>query len=140
MRVVIVGGGIGGVATAVALQKHGIESVVLEQAGAIADVGAGVAFSSNGVRVLAHLDCLKHTRQTAVRSEHAVSRVMKDDTLINAMTFGDLTERAYGYPACYLHRSDLLAALLAELHGGRLKLGARAIAFEERPDGVSVQL
>jgi salicylate hydroxylase len=51
-RVVIVGAGIGGIATALALRRCGIEHVVLEQAPRLTEVGAGIHLSPNGTRIL----------------------------------------------------------------------------------------
>src|SRR5262249_5271361 len=55
LRVVIVGGGIGGVAPATALIRAGMAVRLYEQAAALTEVGAGVAIQPNGVRVLQHL-------------------------------------------------------------------------------------
>ncbi|MDX1384735.1 MAG: FAD-dependent monooxygenase, partial [Thermoanaerobaculia bacterium] len=55
MRVVIVGAGIGGIALALTLQREGLDHVVLEQAEELAEVGAGIQLSPNGVRVLGYL-------------------------------------------------------------------------------------
>ena len=52
MRVVIVGAGIGGSALALALQKAGVNYVLLEQAPELRAVGAGIQLSPNGVRIL----------------------------------------------------------------------------------------
>ena len=51
-RVVVVGGGIGGLAVALACRQHGAEVLVLEQAQAIEEVGAGIQISPNGLCVL----------------------------------------------------------------------------------------
>src|SRR5690348_16955652 len=55
LRVVIVGGGIGGVAAANALLRRGINVSVYEQASALTEVGAGVALQPNGIRMLRRL-------------------------------------------------------------------------------------
>ena len=55
LRVAIVGGGIGGLATANALLQRGIEVRVYEQAAALTEVGAGVALQPNGIRMLRRL-------------------------------------------------------------------------------------
>src|SRR5579862_4206230 len=51
-KVVIVGGGIGGLTAALALLKRGVDVEVYEQSGALKEVGAGVQIGSNGTRVL----------------------------------------------------------------------------------------
>ncbi|MGF6227646.1 2-polyprenyl-6-methoxyphenol hydroxylase-like FAD-dependent oxidoreductase [Inquilinus ginsengisoli] len=55
LRVAVVGGGIGGAATAHALLRRGMDVRLYEQAAALAEVGAGVAIQPNGVRMLRRL-------------------------------------------------------------------------------------
>ena len=55
VRVAIVGGGIGGLTTALALREFGFESEVYEQAPALLDVGAAIAIWPNAMRVLERL-------------------------------------------------------------------------------------
>jgi len=54
MRALVVGGGIGGMAAAVALIRRGIEVRVYEQAPRLAEVGAGVVLAPNSLRLLRH--------------------------------------------------------------------------------------
>ena len=58
LRVVIVGGGIGGLAAANALLQRGIDVRVYEQAAALTEVGAGIALQPNGIRMLHRLGFL----------------------------------------------------------------------------------
>ena len=55
IRVAIAGGGIGGIATALALAKHGIASDVYERRAAFPEEGAGIQIGPNGARILEHL-------------------------------------------------------------------------------------
>jgi salicylate hydroxylase len=55
LRVAIVGGGIGGLAAAVALRQRGIDAHIYEQAAALTEVGAGLTLQPNGVRMLRRL-------------------------------------------------------------------------------------
>ena len=55
MRVIVIGCGIGGAATSLGLSRVGISHVVLEQAGELAEVGAGLQMSPNATRVLQNL-------------------------------------------------------------------------------------
>ncbi|MEZ5566717.1 MAG: NAD(P)-binding protein, partial [Gammaproteobacteria bacterium] len=54
-HVVIVGAGIGGLATALALQQLAIRVSIYEQAPVLAEVGAGLTLASNGSKILLHL-------------------------------------------------------------------------------------
>ncbi|MFD3622023.1 FAD-dependent monooxygenase [Streptomyces sp. NPDC058676] len=66
LRVAVVGGGIGGLATAAFLHRAGIASTVYEQAPALAEVGAGLVVSPNAVRLLRSLGQLDRLRERAV--------------------------------------------------------------------------
>src|SRR6188472_1517709 len=52
MRVIVAGGGIGGLTTAIALRHHGIDALVLEQAEVMSEIGAGIQIASNAAVVL----------------------------------------------------------------------------------------
>ena len=55
MRVLIAGGGIGGLTTAIALRHQGIDALVLEQAEVMTEIGAGIQIASNAAVVLREL-------------------------------------------------------------------------------------
>ncbi len=55
LRAVVAGGGIGGIAAAVALARAGVDVRVYEQAHQLAEVGAGVSLAPNGLRMLERL-------------------------------------------------------------------------------------
>src|ERR1700742_3216329 len=63
MRVLVAGGGIGGLTTAIALRHHGINALVLEQAKVLAEIGAGIQIAANAAIVLRELGL-----ETAIRS------------------------------------------------------------------------
>ncbi len=55
MKALIIGGGIGGVSAAIALQRVGIEAVVFEQADTLREIGAGLSVWTNAVKALRKL-------------------------------------------------------------------------------------
>jgi salicylate hydroxylase len=61
MHAIVVGAGIGGLATALACHQAGIAVTLLEQAGALKEIDAGIQISSNGTRVLRELGLLDAT-------------------------------------------------------------------------------
>jgi 2-polyprenyl-6-methoxyphenol hydroxylase-like FAD-dependent oxidoreductase len=71
----VVGAGIGGLATALALGRTGWRVTVLEQAAAIGEVGAGIQLSPNGVRVLSSLGVLEELLPTTFRPEAVEMRL-----------------------------------------------------------------
>lgn len=140
MRVIIAGGGIGGLATAVALRQHGIEAKVFEQAEAFGDIGAGVWITANGVRVLRHLGAAGEFEANAVLCERQISSRIEDNSPITQVVHGDRALDYYGVPSYFTHRSDLLSALLNRLDPGAVYLGSKVARFQEEPDCVSLQL
>jgi 2-polyprenyl-6-methoxyphenol hydroxylase-like FAD-dependent oxidoreductase len=69
LKVFIVGCGLGGLGTALALARHDISSVVVEAAPALADVGAGIQAGPNFTRVLKRLGLFEKFREKAVTLE-----------------------------------------------------------------------
>lgn len=108
----VVGGGIGGLAAALALSRTGREVRLIEQAPELTEIGAGLQVGPNASRALDKLGVLDEAAAAAVRPERA--------TMLDAFTGGPLTvldltdsfRERYGYPYLVLHRRDLLDVLL----------------------------
>lgn len=139
MRVIIAGGGTGGLATAIALRKVGIEPLVLEQASAFTAIGAGLGLYANAMKALTYLGADAYWRENAARIDVAEQRGLGDDELI---TTGSLDPQAEKYGEHYYcgHRADLLSSLLAPLPPGCVRTGSRVVAFEETDRDVRVEL
>ena len=139
MRVIIAGGGTGGLAAAIALRKAGIEPLVLEQAPAFTAIGAGLGLYANAMKALSYLGADAYWRQTAARIDVAEQRGLADDQVI---TSSSLEPRAakYGEPYYCGHRADLLTSLLMALPAECVRTGSRVVAFEETARDVRVEL
>jgi salicylate hydroxylase len=139
VRVIIAGGGTGGLAAAIALRQAGLEPLVLEQAPAFTAIGAGLGLYVNAMKALSYLGADAHWRQTAARIDLAEQRGLGDDQLI---TESSLQPRAakYGEPYYCGHRADLLTSLLLALPPECVQTGSRVVAFEETADDVRVEL
>ncbi|BEP14855.1 3-hydroxybenzoate 6-hydroxylase [Acidothermaceae bacterium B102] len=109
--VVIVGGGIGGLTTALSLVRSGRSVRVLERASAFAEVGAGIQLAPNATRTLDQLGLLDEVISVGVLPRRIV---MADAVGGGELTWLDLTDfpKRYGGPYIVLHRSDLLDILL----------------------------
>lgn len=140
MFVIVVGGGVGGLATGLALQRANFDYLILERARELTDVGAGFWLTANGIKVLRHLDCEQRLMQTAVRVEDQVTRRLEDNSLIYTTKLGATAEAQYGAPSVFSHRRDLLSALYAGLDPSRVRLAARVMSYEEHSDHVQVHL
>ena len=131
MRIVVVGGGIGGLAAALALRREGFEPAVFERAPALLEVGAAIAVWPNAFRVLERLG-LGETllaRAGRIRSARWLGR---DGRQYNHFNFPET-----GVPAVALHRADLQGALLRELSAGWVHLGKTFAGFDA--DGEEVR-
>ncbi|MBZ4318339.1 FAD-dependent monooxygenase [Streptomyces huiliensis] len=134
-RIAVVGGGIGGLAAAVALRRSGVEAVVHEQAPRPTATGAGVAIGANGHRVLRSLGIDRRLATTAVVPLRVDFRHWSTGRTVAGLGIGDSYEQRFGAPFRHLERSALQDALLAAADGIPVRFGARCTGVEQTPDG-----
>ena len=132
MRALIVGGGIGGLAAAVALRRIGVEVEVHERAPELAEVGAGLSLWSNAVQALRRLGVAERVLAEATPIRSAVTYDVQGRVL-SEMSVEPLASRA-GEPSVCAHRAELQRALAAELDPSVLRLGRACVGVEERLD------
>ena len=121
----IVGGGIGGVATALCLRRVGLDFLLLEQAEALREVGAGIQLSPNAVRILQALGLGAALARIAVRPASLEIRSWQSGDLILTTPLGDVADRHFGAPYFHAHRADFLDLLVTALGRDRVRLGER---------------
>ncbi|MAE92151.1 MAG: monooxygenase, partial [Pelagibaca sp.] len=107
-QIIVAGGGIGGLAAALALRQRGAEVRVLEQAGAITEVGAGIQVSPNGLRVIEALGLGEALRARACRGRAVRLRDYRDGAEVTRLDL-DRLPSSQGY--YFVHRADLIALL-----------------------------
>lgn len=142
-KILIAGAGIGGLTAASCLLKAGHDVLVLEQAPALAEIGAGIQLSANAMHVLNDLGLGPAIAATAVRPAAYVFRLHDTGEMISRFPLAEEHERLNGAPYNQLHRADLhnlLAAKAAELKKDVLRLNARLAGFEESANGVRARL
>ncbi len=139
MRVIIAGGGTGGLATAISLRKLGIETVVLEQAPSFAAIGAGLGLQVNATRALTHIGGDRYWRASCARidAEHSLS--LSSGALISAVDNAAQVAK-YGEHYYCGHRADLLRSLLEALPADSVRVASRVVGFEQTGEDVRVQL
>lgn len=128
MRAVIIGGGIGGLAAAVALRKVGVESRVVEQAAAIREAGAGLSLWPNAIVSLRELGVEEKVTASGSVVETIRSRT-SSGRAISATGLAELSREA-GAPCICIHRAVLQRILLGELPADSVRTGARCVSFE----------
>src|SRR5207302_10246067 len=107
----IIGGGIGGLAAALALLRRGLDVDVYEQAPELKEVGAGIQISSNGTRVLHALGLEQALAAVqAIPTPRAIRHWRTGETW-NWFELGAATGQGYGAPHIMLHRGDRLGVL-----------------------------
>jgi salicylate hydroxylase len=115
-RQIIVGGGIGGLAVALALARHGIASDVLERRPVFAESGAGIQIGPNGTRILDWLGISDVLRPHAtVPTAIEVNDGRNEGRLLAELPLGDWITRRHGSPYWVVRREDLHAALQARV-------------------------
>lgn len=136
--IAILGGGIGGLAAALALHQAGCRVTVFEQASRYARVGADINLTPNAVRALDGLGIGKALRRTAARPRFRISRMWDTGEETSRLPMAKEAERQYGAPQLTMHRADLLAALEGALPPDCLQLGRRAVSVAQDGVGASI--
>jgi len=132
LNIGIIGGGIGGVATAVALHRAGIDSTVYERAPELREVGAGMMLWPNATRVLKELGLLERVAACSGPSRNFLVRASSGTILM------DISLGQFDVPALCTRRSDLLEALISALPAESIRLGHDFESFEGRKRTVGV--
>jgi 2-polyprenyl-6-methoxyphenol hydroxylase-like FAD-dependent oxidoreductase len=129
VRVVIIGAGIGGLAAAVALRQMGIETLVIERAARIREVGGGLSIWSNAANALRALGLEANVMASASVIERTSTRTPGGD-LIAQNEFNAISRLA-GAPCICIHRAALQEILLDSLPPASLRTGARCRGFDD---------
>ncbi|MCG5213160.1 FAD-dependent monooxygenase [Streptosporangium soli] len=136
-EILIAGGGIGGLATALALAASGHATRVLERAPAFEEVGAGIQLAPNATRLLDRLGVLTAVVAAGVLPRRLVLADALDGDELTALDLTDFPER-YGGPYVVMHRADLLRILHRACReaGVALETGAEVVRLADRGDRV----
>ncbi len=137
MKPLVIGGGIGGLTAAIALQQRGIEAHVYEAAPVLAPVGKGIGVPTNALLVLDRLGLADAVAARGVEIEHAEIC----DLHAGVLQIVDLeaARRQHGRGTVTILRAELQAALLEGLAPGTLHAGKRLLSTEQHETGVAVQ-
>ena len=136
LSVAIVGAGMGGLATAAALRRVGIDVTVYEQAQQFARIGAGIQIGCNAMRVLRELGLESRLRQQSFYPRSWNNRDWRTGEVKFDMIFGEAAERRFGAPYLLAHRGDLHAALASIVPDDCIRLDHRLVGFDESAGGV----
>lgn len=130
VQLIVAGGGIGGLAAAVAGTRAKATVRVLEQAAQLREFGAGIQLGPNVTRVLARWGLADALQPVAARPEAIVVRDAVDGRELGRLPLGAPFEQRYGAPYLTIHRADLQKLLLeaATRSGAELRTRSRVVA------------
>ncbi len=137
MTVLVVGGGIGGLATALAFQRQGIRSLVFERTPQVREVGSGLILAGNAVTALHKLGLADVLQTIAAPLLSASIRSWRGEVLVD-MPMQEAMRR-FGASTVAVHRAELQAALVQALEKGSLHTHMHGIGFEQDEAGVRVR-
>jgi salicylate hydroxylase len=142
IKVLIAGGGIGGLTAALECARQGFAVEVFEQAAEFSDVGAGIQLSPNPSRVLLSLGLGDALQSVAFLPEGTEFRHWRNGKLLSHNPLGAVALEKYGAPYYHIHRADL-TNVLAEAAGVEpnvtLHTDVRVTGFSQSGDGVRLE-
>jgi 2-polyprenyl-6-methoxyphenol hydroxylase-like FAD-dependent oxidoreductase len=139
--VLVAGGGIGGLAAALALARRGFSVKVLEQAQELGEIGAGIQLGPNAFAAFDALGVGPSARASAVYADELVMYDALDESVVGQLAVGEAFRKRFGNPYAVIHRVDIHRALLdgARANGHiELLTSTRVERIEQDAAGVTV--
>jgi len=139
--VIVAGGGIGGLAAALALAQRGFRVEVLEQASEIGEIGAGVQLAPNAFAAFDALGVGAAARARAVHTDRLVMMDAVDESVVAEIPTGDAFRARFGNPYAVIHRADVHLSLLQAVRAQpavELRTSTRVVGFEPADAGGGV--
>lgn len=140
-QVLIAGGGIGGLAAALACARQGLAVQLIERADRFIEVGAGIQIGPNVTRILQAWGLQDALACVAAFPERLQARDAQTGQLLGRLRLGERARALYGAPYATIHRADLHALLLdaAKAAGVQIALGQTIAGWSESTEGVVAQ-
>jgi salicylate hydroxylase len=142
-RVLIAGGGLGGLTAAAALLKMGCDVEVFEQAPELREVGAGLQLSANGTRVFYALGMGEALKAHSCEAQGKEIRIWSSGETWKLFDLGRISVERYGYPYFTVYRPDVLNVLADAVRREKpdaIHLGSRCVGFSQDVSSVSLLL
>jgi salicylate hydroxylase len=134
LPVIVAGGGIGGLAAALALVRQGFQVTVLEQAAEIGEIGAGIQLGPNAFHAFDALGVGDKTRSRSVFTDYMVMHDALDEYQVGKIPTGEAFRQRFGNPYAVIHRVDIHKSLLeGAVETGRVKFvtSTRVVRIEQ---------
>jgi len=139
--ILIIGGGIGGLAAALALSHKGIRTLLIEQADEFREVGAGIQVGPNGFRALETLGVAEQLADLTVLPDDLVFMDSVTATQITSIPTGAAFRDRFNYPYALIHRADLHNVLLKacrEAEHVQFRVATKIDRYEDEGQGITV--
>lgn len=141
--ILIAGGGIGGLATALVLARDGHAVTVLEQAASFGEIGAGIQLGPNIFKMFAWLGLTDVVSKVSFFPPGLGMNDVRTGEKVVRVPLGDVSRATYGFPYGVIYRADLHRVFLdacRELPNITLRTQAKLASFEQTADSVRVHL
>lgn len=140
LQMLIAGGGIGGLAAAVACTQRGVPVQLLERAAQLSEVGAGIQIGPNVTRILQAWGLGDALAQVAAFPPRLQARDAQTGQVLGTLTLGERAQSLYGAPYATIHRADLQGLLhsAAQSAGVDIRLGLTVQGWQDTSDGLGV--
>ncbi len=141
LPVLVAGGGIGGLAAALALTRQGFHVKVLEQSPEIGEIGAGIQLGPNAFHAFDALGVGDKTRSRAVYTDYMVMHDAIDEYQVGKIPTGEDFLKRFGNPYAVIHRVDVHMSLLeGAQETGKVEIltSTRAARIEQDASGATV--
>ena len=140
--VLVAGGGIGGLAAALALVREGYNVKVIEQSAQIGEIGAGIQLSPNAFAACDALGVGANLRAKAVYTEEMIMFDAIDAKRVASISLGEGFRERFGNPYAVIHRADIHGALFegvqATTEGIEFLTSTKIVHIEQDDNGVTL--
>ena len=139
-KFIVVGGGIGGLAAAVALSQQGVHVTVLEQATELGEIGAGVQLGPNAFAALDALGVGENARKRAVFTERLIMMDAVDGSEVGSFPVGQAFRDRFKNPYAVIHRADIHTSMLEATQGSNLiqvETSTKVVSVSQDDQGVT---
>ncbi|KAE8382515.1 hypothetical protein BDV26DRAFT_253666 [Aspergillus bertholletiae] len=140
LDIIVVGAGLGGLATAVALRQVGHKVTVYEQSAELKEVGAGIQIPPNSTRLLFQLGLEPYLKPYVTEPESLLIRRWQNGKIIGKAQLRPNFAKTFDAPYYVIHRADFLSALSQRALdlGVEIKLGVKVVDYDPMRGGITV--
>ena len=141
-KILVAGGGIGGLTAALSLQAHGFQCEIFEQNPALSEAGAGIQISPNAMHVFGYLGLGKELEAAAFAPCSGAMRHDRTGKAEMVIPLKGLCEKRYGAQYLHIHRADLLSALKEAIKKTNIDIhfGKRAQSYEQKDNFITLYM